>query len=125
MLHRPIINLALPAAVFFLAGTTVADEDIEAVEVSLGAREPIRLVRYDHDDVDIKIDGRLDESAWQGAATHSNLKVIEPDTLADPLYRTDIRFFYSERGIYISFDMQQPADTLLKRFTARDDFPAV
>jgi len=126
LLYRFIVNLVLPVGALFLAGTTVADEDeaLNGVEVSVGSRTPIRLVRYDHDGADIKIDGRLDEAAWQDSPTYSDLKVIEPDTLADPLYRTDIRFFYTERGIFVSFDMQQPADTLLKRFTARDDFRA-
>ena len=124
MLHRSIVKHVLPVTVLFFAGTTIADEDIDAVEVSVGAKVPIRLVRFDHDDANITIDGRLDERAWKETPTSSKLKVVEPDTLVDPRYRTDIRFFYTERGLYVSYDLEQPADTLLKRFTARDDFRA-
>jgi len=124
LLHRSIINRVLPVTALFFASTTIADENIDAVELSVGNTKPIPLVRFDHDDADITIDGQLDEKAWLETPANSKLKVVEPDTLVDPRYRTDIRFFYTERGLYVSYDMEQPADTLLKRFTARDDFRA-
>ena len=100
----------------------LGQEDIDAVEISVGSREPIRLVRFDDDSAAIRLDGRLDEQAWQELRAYSSLRVIEPDTLAEPAYRTEIRFFYTERGLYVSFDMEQPRETLLRRFSTRDDF---
>jgi len=97
-------------------------EDIDAVEISVGSREPIRVARYDDASAAIQLDGRLHEPAWQETRAYSNLRVIQPDTLAEPAYRTDIRFFYTERGLYVSFDMEQPRETLLRRFSPRDDF---
>ncbi|MDH5309618.1 MAG: DUF5916 domain-containing protein [Gammaproteobacteria bacterium] len=97
-------------------------EDIDAVEISMGSREPIRLTRYDDEAAAIQLDGRLDEAAWQDTRPYTNLRVIEPDTLAEPAYRTEIRFFYTERGLYVSYDMEQPKETLLRRFSPRDDF---
>ncbi len=122
MRHRSIIHLALSAAIAFPSLSAIADEVTEGVEITVNSREPIELERYEHDAANITIDGRLSEIAWLAAAPHADLKVIEPDTLADPRYRTEIRFFYTERGLYVSFDMEQPADTLLRRYSARDNF---
>ena len=110
-----VTQVPLPAA---------AQGDFDAVEVSLDAREPLTLRRYSHAEANITIDGKLDEAAWRDATPNSALRVIEPDTLAVPAHKTDIRFFYTEKGVFVSFDMEQPRDTLLQRYTVRDDFDA-
>jgi len=115
-------QLWLVLALLLPTGVAFGQEDIDAVEISVGSREPIRLSRFDHDEASIRLDGRIDESAWRETRAYSNLRVIEPDTLAEPKYRTEIRFFYTERGLYVSFDMEQPKETLLRRFSPRDDF---
>lgn len=102
----------------------LAQDDIDAVEVAFDSREPVRLQRYEHAAANIKIDGQLDEAAWLATTPHTELRVIEPDTLVVPPHRTGIRLFYTERGVYVSFDMEQPKETLLRRFTARDNFQA-
>lgn len=94
------------------------------LEIQLDGGAPIRLLRVKHAELDIDIDGRLDEAVWQRVAPIGKLKVIEPDTLADVPYATDLRIFYTERGIYVSFDMEQPQDTIIQRFVPRDDFDA-
>ncbi|MDC1426752.1 DUF5916 domain-containing protein, partial [Gammaproteobacteria bacterium] len=48
------------------------------------------------------------------------MKVIDPDTLADTPYETHVRFFYTERGIYLSAMNFQPQETLMARMTSRD-----
>ena len=53
-------------------------------------------------DEQIKIDGVADESQWQQVQPFDNLTVIEPDSLAQPRYRTLTRMFYSPRGLYVS-----------------------
>ena len=63
-------------------------------------------------------------AAWAEVEAFSDLRVIQPDTLAVPAHRTSIRLFYTERGVYVSFDMEQPPETLLRRYTARDSFDA-
>ena len=79
-------------------------------------------LRLEHEDADLRIDGHIDEAIWSQIQPFNNLKVIEPDTLADAPYKTDLRMFYTERGIYVSFDMDQPADTIVQRFAPRDAF---
>ncbi len=94
----------------------------EAVEIGIDSGVPIRLLRVLHADLEIDIDGHLDEQAWAEIAPIGTLRVIEPDTLAGTPYSSDLRLFYTERGIYVSFDLEQPADTIVERFTPRDAF---
>ena len=92
----------------------------DGVEVDFKTGDLLVLQEWDHTSAAIKVDGRLDEPAWAAALPVNLLKVVEPDTLEDPEYETDIRMFYTKRGIYISFDMEQPKDTLVKRLSFRD-----
>jgi len=72
-------------------------------------------------EVDIKIDGVLDEPVWQQLPAYDELVVIEPDTLAKPPYRTRVRLFHTDKGLYIGIDMDQPGDTLIARLSGRDN----
>tara|TARA_R110002072_G_scaffold170552_2_gene324142 strand:+ start:68955 stop:71468 length:2514 start_codon:yes stop_codon:yes gene_type:complete len=73
------------------------------------------------DNVDINIDGELDEAVWAGLQTYSGMGIVEPQTQLPAPYETLIKVFYTDRGIYIGVDMEQPADTLVRRITARDN----
>lgn len=83
---------------------------------------PIPLDRYSEDQITVTIDGVLDEDMWQRQAGLDEFLVINPETLAEPEYSTLVRAFYTEKGIYISFEMEQPVETLVRRYTGRDDF---
>lgn len=93
---------------------------MSAVEISVPPGESIRLDRFEHQDAAITIDGDVNEPAWFEVAAYHNMKVTQPDTLADVPYRTNLRIFYTERGLYVSFDMEQPAESIIRRYTARD-----
>jgi hypothetical protein len=71
-------------------------------------------------DVDIRLDGRLDEAIWHEIDGFDNLRVTKPDTLATPRFKTNMRFFNTERGMYIGVQMEQPAETLVARLSSRD-----
>ena len=71
-------------------------------------------------DEQIKIDGVADESQWQQVQPFDNLTVIEPDSLAQPRYRTLTRMFYSPRGLYVSVWNEQPRNERVSRLSARD-----
>lgn len=81
-----------------------------------------QLIQVDHSDADITLDGFIDEAVWQDLPVIDGMKVIDPDTLEDAPYETHIRFFYTERGIYVSAMNFQPKETLLPRMTSRDQF---
>ena len=70
----------------------------------------------------ITIDGRLDESIWQTLPSYDGMYVVEPDTLVKARYATNAHYLYTERGLYIGVDMEQPADTLVARLSSRDAF---
>jgi len=96
-------------------------EPIQPIEVVSGDA-PTILLQLQHDQANITVDGHIDEAVWARIKPYNDLKVIDPDTLADAPYDTDARFFYTERGIYVSFDMTQPAEMIVQRFAARDAF---
>ncbi len=115
----------LASIVALLASAAVAPalaQDTPVVEIGVEGATPIRLLRVAHDDLHIEIDGRLDEPVWGRLEPMGKLRVIEPDTLAEVPYATDLRIFYTERGIYVSFDMEQPEGTIVQRFAPRDAY---
>jgi hypothetical protein len=107
------------AALALNAASPIRRESVVAID--LNDQEPLVLQQWEHDQADIKIDGNLDEAAWQNAMAISELRVTEPDTLLRPRYATEVRIFYTDRGVYVSFDMEQPQDTLIRRLSSRDN----
>lgn len=81
---------------------------------------PAHMALTEFQEHDVVIDGVLDEAAWNKVNGFDTMMVVEPDTLADPEYRTVVRMFYTSRGLFVSADMIQPPDTLVERFSARD-----
>ncbi|MFT7125396.1 MAG: hypothetical protein ACI9YG_001472, partial [Candidatus Azotimanducaceae bacterium] len=59
------------------------------------ASDTLVLKRFDG--VKIKVDGKLDEPAWQGAPIIDALMIIDPDTLETPPWATDVRSFYTDK----------------------------
>lgn len=96
----------------------------DSVEVALGdaADSAIVLLRVDLSAADIVIDGHISEEIWAKQALLGAFLVIEPDTLAVPTYATEMRMFYTDRGLYAAFDMEQPVETLVQRHAPRDSF---
>ena len=80
------------------------------------------LVKKQHSEVGIKIDGLLDEDVWATIPYMDDFVVIEPDTLVPTEYRTEARLFYTEKGLYIGVHSEQPKATLVSRLSSRDDF---
>ena len=89
---------------------------------SQGEDVDINIPEFAKDQFNMRIDGRLDEAVWQQVPGYDNMLVMDPDTLADPRYKTDARFFYTEEGLYVGVYMQQPPETLIARLSSRDLF---
>ena len=103
------------------ASGTNTPEVLPSITLDIVGDEPLVLQQWDHKQADVKIDGRLEETAWQHAMAIRQLKVTEPDTLVSPRFETEVRIFYTERGVYVSFDMEQPNETLVRRLSSRDN----
>jgi hypothetical protein len=87
-----------------------------------GGEVDINIPEFDKGQFNMSMDGRLDEAVWQQVPGYDNMLVMDPDTLADPRYKTDARFFYTEEGLYVGVHMQQPPETLIARLSSRDEF---
>ncbi|MFP6806504.1 MAG: DUF5916 domain-containing protein [Pseudomonadales bacterium] len=108
------ISVMVVMAGMFLSASISAEDLI----VDLGPDEKIVVTRHDRD---IKIDGILDEAIWQQLPAYDEFVVTEPDTMVKPPYRTRVKIFYTDKGIYVGINMDQPQDTLIARLSGRDN----
>lgn len=116
VLNFPKSTLRLPSIICLLAVLPLSEltaQDGIAVQLP-------QITRIEQSDAEITIDGFIDEDVWKDLPVIDGMKVIDPDTLADTPYETHVRFFYTERGIYLSAMNFQPQETLMARMTSRD-----
>lgn len=73
-----------------------------------------------HKDVDIRIDGLVDESIWQDIPAFDHMIVTTPDLRIPGTYPTATRFIATEQGLYVSSVMEQPSDKIQIRMSRRD-----
>ncbi len=66
------------------------------------------------------IDGYLNEDIWAVAFEMKDFIVIEPDTKKPGAYQTRVRMAYDKRALYLGIINEQPADTQVRRISARD-----
>ncbi len=92
-------------------------ETIEGIPI-----HQIMVSNFDHADIDIKLDGHVDETIWQQAPLFDNMIVSVPGTGEPGHYPTETRMIASEKGLYVSAVMHQPPETLVSRMSTRDDF---
>ncbi|MDH3645134.1 MAG: hypothetical protein OES38_23735, partial [Gammaproteobacteria bacterium] len=115
----PTANAAILLALLALA-VPAHSAALSELVVDLAPGQTLALTRASGDDAEIRIDGRLDEAIWHRLPAYDEFVVVEPDTLADVPYATRVRMFYSERGLYVGVDMDQPQETIVKRLSGRD-----
>jgi hypothetical protein len=82
----------------------------------------LQIPTLEHGSSNITLDGRIDESTWREIPYYDNMRVSIPDIGEPAKYSTKVRLFATEKGLYISADMEQPIDTLVERLTRRDDW---
>lgn len=68
----------------------------------------------------IKIDGLLNETAWQQAAVGKDFTQFIPDPMEPASQKTVVRMLYDEEAVYIAAILYQPENTLRKQLTPRD-----
>jgi hypothetical protein len=72
------------------------------------------------DDAGIRIDGVLDEAAWQDAAqVWLERENVTGAPVASPVGRTGVRLLWNDRGLYLAFEV--PDADVWARAAARDD----
>lgn len=102
--------------------TCLFTQPVQAKTDETFALPPITLPRFDETNLDIQIDGRLDEPLWSTLPVYDHMRVIQPDTLDEVPFETRIRFFYTERGLYVGVWNEQPQETQVARLSPRDQF---
>ena len=71
-------------------------------------------------DIDIVIDGKIDEALWQKLPHYDNMLVSIPALVTPAEYATQMRIFATEKSL-CQLNMEQPRSQV-KRYSRRDDF---
>ena len=120
--ERMLLSSIMILIIFLLgAGKSLAQNSSNKILVVVDDSKPIEVKKMP-DDVDIKIDGKIDEIAWKELNIYDPYKVTNPDTLEETKYETKTRIFYTSEGLYVSMEMEQPRNTHVKRYLSRDDW---
>ncbi|MCB1644205.1 MAG: hypothetical protein KDI36_02065 [Pseudomonadales bacterium] len=88
------------------------------------ANRILEVQRFNAADIDITVDGKLDEPEWQNLQLVEDFLTIEPDTLKPAGETTTARFFYTEKGLYLGMYNKQDPSTIIARLSPRDQFIA-
>ncbi|HKS05453.1 MAG TPA: DUF5916 domain-containing protein [Gemmatimonadaceae bacterium] len=67
------------------------------------------------------LDGRTDDAAWANASAIDQFLVYEPNTGADPRFKTEVRVLYDDRNLYVLARMHDPRpDSIVALLSRRD-----
>ncbi len=80
------------------------------------------MIHLESNEVETRIDGKLDEDIWQRLESHGDFYLTNPATLAKPMHDTRVRMYYSSKGLHIGVDAYQPPETLIARLSGRDSW---
>ena len=70
----------------------------------------------------IRVDGFLSDDVWQDIAPETELRELRPVPFALPKQRTEVRFAYDDRALYIGARMWDSApDSILHQLVQRDE----
>ncbi|MDK1024563.1 MAG: DUF5916 domain-containing protein [Gammaproteobacteria bacterium] len=84
--------------------------------------QPLIFNKYRQADISIIIDGGLDEPIWKAQTAYDNMLVTDPDILKPGIYKTQTRFLYTEKGLYVGVWNEQDSATLVSRLSSRDRY---
>ena len=59
----------------------------------------------------ISIDGKLTEPEWQQAEVIDDFVTVYPNDKSKPKFKTEVRIFSDDKGIYFGFVNEQPIET--------------
>ncbi|MCY3885372.1 MAG: hypothetical protein OXG24_10730, partial [Gammaproteobacteria bacterium] len=84
-------------------------------------KSPLQIERI-NDDPTFRIDGRVNESEWSDATRINDFRLINRgiDDMRLSELATTARVFYNDKGLYVSFEMEQPENTFVKIHSAPD-----
>ena len=115
------IKQSLCVVLLLMSAVAFPQDSQPSIRLKIDTSEIIE-VKKEEKDIEIKIDGKIDEQAWKNLTAYDPYKVTVPSTLSETTYETKTRFFYTSDGFYLSMEMEQPKNSLVKRFKSRDDY---
>ncbi len=72
----------------------------------------------------IKIDGIIEDTAWDAVDWTSDYIEWEPDNSTPPSQQTKMKIVYDEKNLYVAFRCYEPdPENIVQRMGRRDDFP--
>ena len=89
---------------------------------AFGQTSPLSIPAGVHADVDIVIDGKLDDAVWSRTPHYDGMTISSPDLGEPARYQTHLKLLSTERGLYVGVWMEQPAESLITRLSSRDSF---
>lgn len=90
-----------------------------SLTVSAQEKPSLEAVRTDEA---IKIDGIIDEAAWQTAPVGGDFTNLQPVPGIKPAQKSEVRVLYNDRGFYVSAMLYDASpDSILAELTERDD----
>jgi len=93
---------------------------------STSAQSAMSTLKATRVDSDIKIDGTLDDPAWDSAPTISDFIQFEPKPGRAPSHQTKIKVLYDDKAIYIGAKMEDTApDSINLQLSERDQIGVV
>lgn len=95
---------------------------VQAAALSLLATDDHIPLARRANDARVRIDGVLDDDAWDELAVHDRFVSVDPDTLRPSDLPTRVRIFYNDRGLYVGADMVQDPATLVQVLSSRDKY---
>lgn len=102
--------------------TSETDVGLQTVVIQShdGATQRAIVVPRQRNDVDIVVDGAIEENVWRELPAHEEFYVTDPDTLEQATIESHWRFFYTDRGFYVAAECDQDSNSLVERLSARD-----
>jgi hypothetical protein len=98
-----------------LFSSSAAADDTPSVEREIAA------TAFDEGAVAIRVDGELNDAAWQSAPPISEFRQREPSEGAAASFRTEVRVLYGSSGVYVGVRAFDPDPTKIKAFLTRRD----
>ncbi len=68
----------------------------------------------------IKIDGKLDETAWQKAEIATGFTQFIPDPMAPSTIKSEVKLLYNNDAVYVAAVLYQDKESIRKQLTPRD-----
>ena len=116
VVRRSLIAVVLLACVLLYPLPTAAEGS--PLFLARGDGPPLTLAY--RPDADVTLDAHFDEPAWSALEPITDFTAIEPDTLAKGSLPTRMWLFYTDQGLYLGAELEQPTDSLLERLSGRD-----